>query len=146
MINIEISEEMIQRLIAGALQARDFSYAPYSHFSVGAALLAIDGTIYQGSNVENASYSVTNCAERSALFAAVSAGKREFIALAVAGGAVMQVDSLPLCTPCGVCRQALFEFANEEFPIYLVQAKEQYQKSTLQELLPKAFGPKQIEI
>lgn len=128
-----------------ALVARKNAYAPYSGFAVGAALLAQSGKVYLGANVENAAYSVTNCAERSALFAAISAGERSFVAIAVAGGEVAKIESLSQCTPCGVCRQALFEFTSTEFPVVLAQSKNEYSVTKLGDLLPLAFGPKQVQ-
>lgn len=130
-----------KQLAQAALQARQSAYVPYSHFAVGAALLAEDGTIYTGGNIENAAYSVCNCAERTALFKAVSEGARHFVALAVAGGPAGQTAPLPLCTPCGVCRQALFEFCPPAMPVVLAQAEDEYQIKTLEELLPMGFGP-----
>lgn len=105
-------------LVRLADAARSNSYAPYSGFSVGAALLCVDETVWSGCNIENASYSVTCCAERSALFAAVSAGKRQFTALAVVGGRQGQAPD-SFFTPCGVCRQALAEFCAPDFPIFV---------------------------
>lgn len=134
-----------EKLAHSALTARKNSYAPYSNFAVGAALLAKNGKVYVGSNVENAAYSVTNCAERSALFSAVSDGEREFVAIAVAGANIKQADNLPQCTPCGVCRQALFEFVGADFPVILVQSEKEYSFVNLGDLLPMGFGPKEIE-
>lgn len=139
-----ITAEQEKQLVQTALLAREFSYSPYSHFAVGAALLAENGTIYQGCNIENAAYSVTNCAERSALFTAISAGQTKFIALAVAGGLAKENDNLPICPPCGVCRQAFAEFAEESLPVYLVTSKQHYKTVTLKELLPGAFTAKEL--
>lgn len=125
-------------LVRLADAARLNSYAPYSGFSVGAALLCTDGTVWRGCNVENASYPVTCCAERSALFAAVSAGKRQFAALAVVGGRLgLMPDSF--FTPCGVCRQALAEFCGPDFPILVSDGRET-RRYTLGELLPHGFS------
>lgn len=126
-----------QALCTAALQARKKAYVPYSHFAVGAALLTADGKIYDGCNIENAAYSVTVCAERVALFKAVSDGVRNFIALAVAGGA--QNIPATATTPCGVCRQALAEFCTADMPIYLVNENADPVKTTLGALLPSAF-------
>ena len=98
-----------KRLIELALSAREKSYCPYSGFAVGAALLCQDGTIYTGCNIESSAYTPTICAERTALFKAVSEGKRDFICMAVAGGH-QSADVLPITTPCGVCRQVMMEF------------------------------------
>lgn len=125
-------------LVRLADAARSNSYAPYSGFSVGAALLCADGTVLSGCNVENASYSVTCCAERSALFAAVSAGKRQFTALAVVGGRRGQAPD-SFFTPCGVCRQALAEFCATGFPI-LVWDGAETRRYTLGDLLSCGFS------
>ena len=125
-------------LVRLADAARLNSYSPYSGFSVGAALLCTDGTVWSGCNVENASYPVTCCAERSALFAAVSAGKRQFAALAVVGGRQGQMPD-SFFTPCGVCRQALAEFCGPDFPILVSDGRET-RRYTLGELLPHGFS------
>lgn len=135
-----------KQLAAAAIKARTMSYSPYSRFAVGAALLAESGKLYLGCNIENAAYSVTNCAERTALFKAVSEGERRFAAIAVAGGpAGAQGGLLPLCTPCGVCRQALFEFGGSSLPVVLAQSETEYQLKTLAQLLPMGFGPANLE-
>lgn len=118
--------------------ARRNAYAPYSDFTVGAALEAADGTIFFGCNVENASYSATCCAERAALFSAVSAGHRNFRAIAVVGGRMGRAAD-HICPPCGVCRQALSEFCDETMPIYLTDGNTE-RCLMLGELLPLAFG------
>ncbi|MDL2323624.1 cytidine deaminase [Ruminococcaceae bacterium OttesenSCG-928-A16] len=128
-------------LAAAAVAARSNSYSPYSGFAVGAALLCANGAVYTGCNVENAAYSVTNCAERTALFAAVNAGQRTFVALAVAGGPAAQQPPLPACPPCGVCRQALYEFTGPGLPVVLAQTETDYTITTLGALLPQGFGP-----
>lgn len=131
-----------QTLIQAALRARENAYAPYSGFRVGAALLAQDGTVYTGCNVECASFSVTNCAERTALFKAVSEGERHFTALAVVGGK----DDTPQAeiTPCGVCRQALYEFCGGDLIVLMAQDEAHFTRCTLAELLPASFGPKAL--
>lgn len=131
-----------QTLIRAALRARENAYAPYSGFRVGAALLAQDGTVYTGCNVECASFSVTNCAERTALFKAVSEGERHFTALAVVGGK----DDTPQAeiTPCGVCRQALYEFCGGDLIVLMAQDEAHFTRCTLAELLPASFGPKEL--
>lgn len=124
----------VLKLIEEAYEAKNNSYAPYSGFHVGAALLAADGAIYRGCNVENAAYSPTNCAERTAFFKAVSDGAREFAAIAIAG------DKEAYLAPCGVCRQVMAEFCDlKNFKIVLAKTKTDYQIVTLEELLPKAF-------
>jgi len=133
-------------LAQAAIDARQQAYVPYSHFAVGAALLAEDGRVFTGCNVENAAYSLTNCAERTALFKAVSEGARTFRALAVAG-APQDTDPaghLPACPPCGVCRQALFEFTGPQLPVVLALGGGAYETHTLGELLPHAFGPNDL--
>lgn len=130
-----------QELIVCAIRARERSYAPYSHFCVGAALLAKDGQVYTGCNIENASYTPTNCAERTAFFKAVSEGEREFLAIAIVGG---RMGSTPdaYCAPCGVCRQVMMEFCDyESFRVLLARNEEDYRTMTLAELLPVGFGP-----
>ncbi len=136
----EISEALKQSLVKKALEARKYSYAPYSGFCVGAALLAKNGSIYTGCNIENAAFTPTNCAERTALFKAVSEGVREFSAIAVCG-AQRQKEPEDFCTPCGVCRQALREFADPgEFLVILCKADGSRREITLEELLPMSFG------
>ncbi len=119
-------------LIARAREAAAFSYSPYSHFPVGAALRCADGTIVTGTNVENRSYGLANCAERSALFAAVSLGKREFTAIAVACPA----SAVPV-SPCGACRQALSELCPPQMPVYFAGRGEEFVTTTIAELLPR---------
>ncbi|MGD9560063.1 MAG: cytidine deaminase [Oscillospiraceae bacterium] len=129
-------------LAKAALEARRTAYAPYSQFAVGAALLAQDGTVYTGCNVENAAYGLSNCAERTALFKAVSAGAQRFAALAVAGGpAGCDEAALPRCSPCGACRQALYEFGGPQLPVVLAYGGGVLEQHTLGELLPLGFGP-----
>lgn len=126
-----------KELVRLALLARKNAYAPYSGFFVGAALLCRDGNVFCGSNIENASYSLTCCAERSALFAAVSAGKREFEAIAVVGGKEGEVTEF--CPPCGACRQALSEFSGDgRLKVILCDGKEE-KEFRLGELLPLGF-------
>ncbi len=122
-------------LIEEAYEAKKQSYAPYSGFHVGAALLALDGEIYRGCNIENAAYSPTNCAERTAFFKAVSEGKREFAAIAIVG------DKREFLAPCGVCRQVMSEFCDaKQFKIILAGSKTEYEIYTLEELLPQSFS------
>lgn len=129
------------QLLAEAMKARENSYCPYSGFAVGAALLTTDGEIYRGCNVENSSYGATNCAERTALFAAVADGRRrgDFVAIAIAGGP--KDGELISCPPCGICRQALSEFADAaEFTVLWATGEDiEYEEHTLAELLPLGF-------
>ncbi len=124
-------------LVQKAVEARQNAYAPYSKFPVGAALLAKDGRVFTGCNVENASYGLTVCAERVALFKAVSEGATQFAALAVACG-------VGLCAPCGACRQVLAEFAPDLKVIMADGEGRIWRESTLAELLPESFGPKDL--
>lgn len=124
-------------LMRAAAEARKMSYAPYSGFCVGAALLGKSGKVYTGCNVENAAYTPTNCAERTAVFKAVSEGEREFLAIAIIGGKAGEVADF--CAPCGICRQVLAEFCDADFPVIL-GTPEKYQAYTLAELLPFSFG------
>ena len=124
-------------LMRAAAEARKMSYAPYSGFCVGAALLGKSGKVYTGCNVENAAYTPTNCAERTAVFKAVSEGEREFLAIAIIGGKAGEVADF--CAPCGICRQVLAEFCDGDFPVIL-GTPEKYQAYTLAELLPFSFG------
>lgn len=127
-----------RELIKEAKEAAKGSYAPYSHFNVGAALLTADGKVYSGCNIENAAYSPTNCAERTAFFKAISEGEREFSAIAIVGG--KNLDFSDFCPPCGVCRQVMSEFCNGDFRIILGRNDEEYKVYTLKELLPLSFG------
>ena len=129
-------QEQYKALMTAAAGARELAYAPYSNFCVGAALLARDGRIFTGCNVENAAYSPTNCAERTAVFKAVSEGVRDFAAIAVVGGKRGEIS--PLCAPCGVCRQVLAEFCPPDFPVIL-GTPEDFKVYTLSEILPLAF-------
>ncbi len=122
-----------EELIRAAMEARTFSYSPFSGFAVGAALLCEDGTVYTGCNIENSSYSPTLCAERCAVAKAVSEGKRNFLAIAVAGPEDGHT------TPCGVCRQVLYEFCDESLTVLCAGTENDYLETTLGELLPRAF-------
>ena len=135
---------MKQTLCDLAKQARNNAYTPYSNFKVGAALLCSDGSIYTGCNIENASFSPTVCAERVAIFKAVSEGKREFSAIAVCGGTIGELND-KFCYPCGVCRQVLSEFCDKDFKIF-VMSKEDVKEYTLSELLPFSFGVDNLEV
>lgn len=127
-----------ETLIRLAVDAMSHAYAPYSGFTVGAALLTKDGAVYQGCNIENASYSPTNCAERTAVFKAVYDGVRDFEAIAIVGGQNGQITGF--CPPCGVCRQVLQEFCREDFRIYLGGSDGAILEKTLAELLPLSFS------
>lgn len=130
-------------LITTAIKMTEKSYAPYSHFHVGAALLDKNGKIWTGCNVENAAYGPSNCAERTAVFKAVSEGVKEFQAIAIAGGAENSDGKVVIqdfCPPCGVCRQVLSEFCSKDFKIILVNGKSETKEFTLGELLPQSFS------
>lgn len=121
------------KLIFVAKKAMERAYAPYSNYKVGAALVCDDGTVFKGCNIENASYGLTNCAERSVIFSAITAGKREFKAIAIAA------SGEPAPFPCGACRQVLAEFCNSDFPVYVASSADDYETMTLGELLPHSF-------
>ena len=131
-----MEKEMINQLIDTAIHQLKYSYTPYSNFKVGAALLAKNGQVYTGCNIENAGYTATNCAERTAIFKAVSEGYREFQAIAIIS------DSEEVTSPCGVCRQVMAEFCGPEFEVTMVSCKGDYKTVTLEELLPYAFSMK----
>ena len=126
-----------ETLIEYAIEAIDRSYAPYSGYKVGAALLCADGAVYQGCNIENGAYSPTICAERTAFAKAVSEGQREFVALAVCGGKDGVIEGT--FPPCGVCRQVMREFCEDDFLIYMADKDGKYQTRTLSQLLPDSF-------
>lgn len=129
-----------KELAALAVEAMGRAYAPYSGYQVGAALLCADGTVYQGCNIENASFSPTVCAERTAFFKAIYDGKRDFVAIAVCGGKNgILTGAFP---PCGVCRQVMREFCEDDFLIYLVEPEGRWETATLGELLPRSFSAK----
>ena len=129
-----------EALIQEAKKAREKSYSPYSHFQVGAALLTKSGNVYHGCNIENASYSPTNCAERTAFFKAISEGEREFLKIAIVGG-VEGNEPNELCAPCGVCRQVMNEFCDRNnFEIVLMDGPDKMKVLTLEELLPYGFS------
>ncbi len=139
-----IAETEKKELIKQAIAAMQTAYAPYSHFRVGAALLTRSGRIYQGGNIENAAYTPTNCAERTAFFKAVSEGEREFAAICVVGGKDGVLTDY--AAPCGVCRQVMMEFCDpESFLIILAMNENTYQEYTLKQLLPTGFGPKNLQ-
>ena len=138
-----MKKEMIEQLIDLAIKQLEFSYVPYSHFKVGAALLAKGGEIYTGCNIENAAYTPTNCSERTAFFKAVSEGVREFEAICVVGGKDGVLTDY--ASPCGVCRQVMMEFCDPDtFQIIMAVNKEKYKNYTLKEMLPMGFGPNNL--
>ena len=129
-----------EKLCELTIEAMSRSYSPYSGFSVGAALLCKDGTVYLGCNIENASFTPTVCAERTAIFKAISEGNREFSAIAVCGGKNGHLTGT--FPPCGVCRQVMREFCEDDFPVYLVRP-DGYDALTLADLLPHSFSAKE---
>lgn len=139
-----MSKEEKQELIGKALEARKMSYSPYSHYRVGAALLAEDGSIYQGGNIENASYGATNCAERTAIYKAVSDGKRRIKAIAIAGG-MEDAEPTDYAYPCGICRQVMQEFGDNDLKIIVAKSIADYSEYSLKELLPYGFEGESIK-
>ena len=138
-----MEQALVEKMIDTAIAQLQFSYTPYSNFKVGAALLAKNGTIYTGCNIENASYTPTNCAERTAFFKAVSEGVRTFDAICIVGGKDGVLTEY--AAPCGVCRQVMMEFCDPEtFRIILAASRERYDIYTLKELLPLGFGPNNL--
>ena len=139
-----MEQVMVEKLIDTAIEQLKFSYTPYSNFKVGAALLTKSGKIYTGCNIENASYTPTNCAERTAFFKAVSEGVRDFQAICIVGGKDGKLTEYT--APCGVCRQVMMEFCDPEtFQIILAVSREKYDIFTLKELLPFGFGPDNLK-
>jgi len=133
-------KSMIQELIRTAIKQMEYSYVPYSGFRVGAALLAENGTVYTGCNIENAAYTPSNCAERTAFFKAVSEGVKKFSAICIVGGKDGVLTEF--APPCGVCRQVMMEFCDpKKFEIILAVSEEEYQVFLLEELFPQGFGP-----
>lgn len=127
----------IEALLDRARHARTYSYSPYSKFAVGAAVLCADGSIFEGVNIENASFGLTNCAERTAIFSALAAGQREFVAIAIVA------DTAGPCAPCGACRQVMQEF---QVPLVLMgNIRGEYKSVTLEALLPYSFSAEQLE-
>ena len=132
-----------KELISQALEARHFAYAPYSHFTVGAALLCADGRVFKGCNIENAAFSPSLCAERTAFAKAVSEGYGDFIAIAIVG-ASLDSEETDFCTPCGVCRQVMREFCHQDFQIICAKTDEmeeiiEQKVFTLSDMLPESF-------
>lgn len=136
-----MTENQIMKLIETAIEARKKSYSPYSHYRVGAALLTSDGHMFSGCNIENAAYTPTNCAERTAFFKAVSEGVRDFTAIAIVGSPEGN-EITQYSYPCGVCRQVMMEFCDPEaFQVIVARSAEEYEIRTLKEFLPEGFGP-----
>ena len=138
---------MKKELIKKALEARELAYCPYSNFKVGAAALFEDGKIYTGCNVENASFGATNCAERTAIFKAISEGNKEFVAIAIVGNkAGIKQGEGDYCAPCAVCRQVMAEFCDlDTFKVIIAKDTDDYLEHTLGELLPLAFTGKNLD-
>lgn len=140
---VQLSESLIKEMIHVAIEQLANAYVPYSGFRVGAALLAKNGTMYTGCNIENAAYTPTNCAERTAFFKAVSEGVRQFDAICIVGGKDGVLTEY--AAPCGVCRQVMMEFCNPDtFQIILAVSEENYDVFTLRKLLPEGFGPNNL--
>lgn len=137
MTNIELVKE--------AIEARKMAYTPYSHYKVGAALLADNGQVIRGCNIENAAYGPTNCAERTAFFKAVSEGIMGFSKIAIVGGAENEIDVFSdFAFPCGICRQVMREFCNQDFVILVAKSVDDIKEFTLAEILPNSFGPENL--
>ena len=138
-----MDKEIIERLVAHALEMVPRAYAPYSRFQVGAAVLAASGKIYGGANVENASYPAGICAERSAIAQAISAGELKLAAIAICGGKDGVIAGF--CAPCGICRQTMREFCDpEEFRVVVARSAADCKVYALDELLPESFGPEAL--
>ncbi|CAM2846702.1 cytidine deaminase [Hathewaya histolytica] len=129
----------LKELIRSAIEAREIAYVPYSKFKVGAALITEEGTVYTGCNIENASYGATNCAERTAIFKAVSEGNTRIRALAVVG------DPKYYTFPCGICRQVISEFCTDDFKFIIVKNENDYMVKTMEEILPNAFTKESLK-
>jgi cytidine deaminase len=139
-----LKKDTCRQLIREAIHSLKYSYSPYSGFKVGAALLTKDMKIYTGCNIENATFTPTNCAERTAFFKAVSEGKKDFQAIAIVGGRDGVLADY--CPPCGVCRQVMMEFCNpSDFFVILARSEEDYWIYTLEDLLPIGFAPVNIK-
>lgn len=132
-----------KELCDAALDARNNAYVPYSGYKVGAALLCRDGRVFTGCNIENASFTPTVCAERTAVFKAVSEGVTEFEMIAVCGGKNGEINGM--FPPCGVCRQVLAEFCPPDFPVLVLTSEKEYRELTLAELLPFSFNPEYMK-
>ena len=143
-----VEKEVLEKLIDKAFEMKEKAYCPYSKYHVGAGLLSKSGKIYGGFNIENSSYPATVCAERCAVFKAVSEGDKEFVAIAICGGlegVKPKGDETDYAFPCGICRQVLREFNKpKEFKVYICSTKEKYSVFSLEELLPHSFGPEHL--
>lgn len=137
----------VKLLIDNAFEAQKNAYTPYSHFNVGAALLAANGKIYKGCNIENAAYTPTNCAERTAFFTAIAEGVKDFTAIAIVGNKDgIKMGEGDYCAPCAVCRQVMAEFCDlDTFKVYIAKSRDEYLEYTLGELLPLAFTGKDLQ-
>ena len=134
-----------QELIREAIAARKRSYSPYSHFQVGAALLGRSGKVYTGCNIENAAYTPTNCAERTAFFKAISEGEKEFEMIAIVGGLAKSART-DYCPPCGVCRQVMAEFCDPKaFRVLMARTETDYRECSLEEVLPFGFTKEELQ-
>ena len=134
-----------QELIREAIAARKRSYSPYSHFQVGAALLGRSGKVYKGCNIENAAYTPTNCAERTAFFKAISEGEKEFEMIAIVGGPAKSART-DYCPPCGVCRQVMAEFCDPKaFRVLMARTETDYRECSLEEVLPFGFTKEELQ-
>ncbi|GFI01301.1 MAG: cytidine deaminase [Lachnospiraceae bacterium] len=143
---VGIEEIPVKELISSAIEARKKAYVPYSGYMVGAAVLTNELRIYTGCNIENASYTPTICAERTAISKAVSEGRRRFLAIAVVGSPNGDVIT-QYAYPCGVCRQVMREFADpEQFVVIVARSEEDYKLYRLKELLPESFGPENLNV
>ena len=134
-----------QELIREAIAARKRSYSPYSHFQVGAALLGRSGKVYTGCNIENAAYTPTNCAERTAFFKAISEGEKEFEMIVIVGGPAKSAR-MDYCPPCGVCRQVMAEFCDPKaFRVLMARTETDYREYSLEEVLPFGFTKEELQ-
>ena len=147
MSGVKLPKAEAAALIRAAFAAREYAYVPYSRFAVGAALREQggQGRVFTGCNIENASYTPTNCAERTALFKAVSEGARQFDAIAIVGSKLGERNTL-VTGPCGVCRQALYEFGGPALVVIMAKSEDDYIETTLGELLPYGFGPQNLDV
>lgn len=133
-------------LVSEAIEARKKAYTPYSHYKVGAALLTEDGQVIRGCNIENAAYGPTNCAERTAFFKAVSEGVMNFSKIAIVGGDQSEENVFSdFAFPCGICRQVMREFCNQDFVILVAKSVDEIKAFTLAEILPNSFGPENLK-
>ena len=140
----DINTDTIKNMINLAIEQIKYSYAPYSDFKVGAVLMSKTGKLYTGCNIENAAYTPTNCAERTAFFKAISQGEREFMGICIVGGKGGKIEEMT--APCGVCRQVMMEFCEPAtFTIILAKSEHEYCIYKLEELFPMGFGPKNLE-